>query len=46
MVGDGMPPPKVPNSPKPQSSIRMSRMLGAPSGACTGFGNWAGSESR
>src|SRR5262249_43453069 len=46
MVGEGMPPPNVPYCPKPQSSMRISRMFGAPFGAATGLGNRAGSESR
>src|SRR5262249_6141163 len=46
IVGDGTPPPKVLNWPKPTSSSRIRRMFGAPCGACTGWGNCAGSESR
>src|SRR5262245_38210878 len=43
---DGTPPPNVLNCPKPASSMRISTTLGAPFGACTGCGNWGGSESR
>ena len=45
MLGDGTPPPKVLNWPKPASSSRMSTMFGAPFGGRTICGNVAGSES-
>src|SRR5215470_4013022 len=42
--GVGICPPKVPHCPKPQSSIRMTRTLGAPAGALT-TGIFEGLES-
>ena len=40
----GTGPPKVLDAPNPTSSSRISRTLGAPFGACTGFGK-SGTES-
>ena len=37
-VGVGTGPPNVPEAPKPTSSVRITRMFGAPSGAFTGWG--------
>src|SRR5215471_2945517 len=45
IVGEGTSPPNVLNCPKPASSIRISTTFGAPLGAATGCGNFAGSES-
>jgi hypothetical protein len=36
--GVGMGPPKVPDEPKPASSVMISRTLGAPAGATSGLG--------
>src|SRR5262245_47927819 len=37
-VGVGIGPPNVLDAPKPTSSVRIKRTLGAPAGACTSFG--------
>src|SRR5882724_9836592 len=39
IAGVGMTPPNVPGSPKPQSSVMMRRMLGAPFGGTTRGGH-------
>ena len=39
IVGVGIGPPNVLLAPKPTSSVRMSRMFGAPLGALTSWGN-------
>src|SRR5213595_2546426 len=45
MFGDGTPPPKTLNWPKPASSSRISKTFGAPLGGRTTFGKVGGSES-
>ncbi len=37
-VGVGTGPPNVPEAPKPTSSVRITRIFGAPAGAFTGWG--------